>query len=68
MALMVTHHEGAVSMTPVPQKFFKAGTNPETGEPLWFGRERKQKTLDEFFGIPLSDCQRRAIQADGVDM
>ena len=55
-------------MTPVPQKFFKAGTNPETGEPLWFGRERKQKTLDEFFGIPLSDCQRRAIQADGVDM
>ena len=24
-------------------------SNLETGEPLWFGRERKKQTLDEFF-------------------
>ena len=31
------------------QKFLTVVTNLKTGEPLWFGRERKKETLDEFF-------------------
>ena len=31
------------------QKFLTVVCNLETGEPLWFGRERKKETLDEFF-------------------
>src|SRR5580700_5160315 len=31
------------------QKFLTVVSNLETGEPLWFGRERKKQTLDEFF-------------------
>jgi transposase len=31
------------------QKFLTVVTNLETGEPLWFGGERKKETLDEFF-------------------
>jgi hypothetical protein len=31
------------------QRFLTVVTNLETGEPLWFGRERKKETLDEFF-------------------
>ena len=31
------------------QKFMTVVSNLETGEPLWFGRERKKETLDEFF-------------------
>jgi transposase len=30
-------------------KFLTVVCNLETGEPLWFGRERKKETLDEFF-------------------
>jgi transposase len=66
MLLMVTPR-ARIFMTPSPQKFLTMGTNLETGEPLWFGRERKQMTLDEFFGTQLSDFQRRAIQAACVD-
>jgi len=29
-------------------------SNLETGEPVWFGRERKKETLDEFFEAELS--------------
>ena len=36
------------------QKFLTVVTNLETGEPLWFGRERKKETLDEFFEKHLS--------------
>ncbi len=36
------------------QKFLTVVTNLETGEPLWFGRERKKETLDEFFEQHLS--------------
>jgi transposase len=43
------------------QKFLTVVTNLETGEPLWFGRERKKETLDEFF-------QRSAIRAACLDM
>jgi transposase len=31
------------------QKFLTVVSDLETGEPLWFGRERKEETLDEFF-------------------
>src|SRR5262249_57433795 len=50
------------------QKFLTVVTNLETGEPLWFGRERKQEMLDEFFEKHLSAFQRSAIRAACVDM
>ena len=50
------------------QKFLTVVSNLETGEPLWFGRERKKETLDEFFGQQLSVFQRRVVRAAGVDM
>lgn len=40
----------------------------ETGEPLWFGRDRKKETLDEFFQTQLSKRQRDRITAACVDM
>ena len=36
-------------------------SNLETGEPLWFGRERKKETLDEFFEKQLSAFQRLSL-------
>jgi transposase len=50
------------------QKFLTVVSNLQTGEPLWFGRERKKETLDEFFEKHLSAFQRQAIQAACVDM
>jgi transposase len=50
------------------QKFLTVVTNLETGEPLWFGRERKKETLDEFFEKQVSAFQRSAIRAACVDM
>jgi transposase len=50
------------------QKFITVVCNLETGEPLWFGRERKKETLDEFFRTQLSSGQRQRIQAACVDM
>ena len=50
------------------QKFVTVVSNLATGEPLWFGRERKKETLDEFFREQLSRFQRSAIQAACVDM
>src|SRR6202158_2291510 len=50
------------------QKFLTVVTNLETGEPLWFGGERKKETLDEFFEKHLSAFQRSAIRAACVDM
>jgi hypothetical protein len=50
------------------QKFLTVVTNLETGEPLWFGRERKKETLDEFFEKHVSAFQRSAIPAACVDM
>jgi Helix-turn-helix domain of transposase family ISL3/Transposase len=43
------------------QKFFTVVSNLETREPLWFGRERKKPTLDEFFEEPLSAFQGKEI-------
>jgi transposase len=48
-------------------KFLTVVSNLETGEPLWFGRERKKETLDEFLGKQLSAFQRRVIRAACVD-
>jgi transposase len=50
------------------QKFLTVVSNLETGEPLWFGRERKKDTLDEFFQKQLNAFQRSAIRAACVDM
>jgi len=50
------------------QKFLTVVTNLESGEPLWFGRERKKETLDEFFAKHLSAFQRSAIRIACVDM
>jgi transposase len=50
------------------QKFLTVVCNLETSEPLWFGRERKKETLDEFFRTELSARQRRGIPAACVDM
>src|SRR5712664_1574621 len=50
------------------QKFLTVVSNLETGEPLWFGRERKEETLDEFFRSELSPLRRGRIEAACVDM
>jgi transposase len=50
------------------QKFITVVCNLDTGEPLWFGRDRKKETLDEFFSGELSARQRRGIEAACVDM
>jgi transposase len=48
-------------------KFLTVVCNLETGEPLWFGKERKKETLDEFFGAELTSRQRKGIEAVCVD-
>ena len=50
------------------QKFLTVVSNLETGEPLWFGKDRKEHTLDEFFRDELSALQRGRITAACVDM
>jgi transposase len=50
------------------QKFITVVSNLETGEPLWFGAERRKETLDTFFKEELSQRQRRRIEAACVDM
>ena len=49
-------------------KFLTVVSNLETGEPLWFGKERKKETLDEFFRTQLRKGQRKRIEAACVDM
>jgi transposase len=49
-------------------KFLTVVSNLETGEPLWFGKERKKETLDEFFRTQLRSGQRRRIEAPCVNM
>ena len=49
-------------------KFITVVSNLETGEPLWFGQDRKQETLDEFFRTQLRESQRKRIEAACVDM
>jgi transposase len=50
------------------QKFVTVVSNLDSGEPLWFGRERKKETLDAFFEGELSAGQRMRITAACVDM
>jgi len=49
-------------------KFISVVSNLETGEPLWFGQDRKEETLDEFFRTQLNASQRNRIAAACVDM
>jgi len=49
-------------------KFVTVVCNLATGEPLWFGKERKQESLDEFFRSQLSQRQRERIEVACVDM
>jgi transposase len=49
-------------------KFITVVSNLDTGEPLWFGQDRKQETLDEFFRTQLSATQRKRVEAACVDM
>jgi transposase len=49
-------------------KFLSVVCNLETAEPLWFGRERKKETLDDFFRSQLVSRQRKRIEAVCVDM
>ena len=50
------------------QKFITVVSNLNSGEPVWFGHERKKETLDEFFQKELSAGQRMRITAACVDM
>jgi transposase len=50
------------------EKFLTVVSNLDSREPLWFGRERKKQTLDEFFQTELTARQRRGITAACVDM
>jgi len=49
-------------------KFLTVVSNLETGEPLWFGKDRKKETLDEYFRTQLRNGQRKRIEAACVDM
>jgi transposase len=44
-------------------KLLTVVSNLETGEPLWFGKERKKETLDEYFRTQLRSGQRKRIEA-----
>ena len=50
------------------EKFLTVVSNLETGAPLWFGKERKEETLDEYFRAQLNKRQRGQIEAACVDM
>jgi transposase len=49
-------------------KFLTVVSNLESVEPVWFGQERKEETLDGFFAQSLSVRQRKGILAVCVDM
>jgi transposase len=49
-------------------KFLTIVTNLESGEPVRFGQDRTQATLDAFFQTELSRGQRSRIQSACVDM
>lgn len=50
------------------QKFLTVVSDLATGEPLWFGAQRKEATFDEFFAKELSAMQPSRIEAACVDM
>jgi transposase len=50
------------------QKFITVVSNLETSEPLWFGQDRKQETLDRCFEEETTPEERRGLVAACVDM
>ena len=50
------------------QKFITVVSNLETAEPLWFGQDRKQATLDRYFQEETTAEERRGLVAACVDM
>jgi transposase len=50
------------------QKFLTVVSNLQSGEPLWFGKDRTEETLDEFFDQEVSAFRRSGITAACVDM
>lgn len=50
------------------EKFLTVVSNLETGEPLWFGKQRREETLEEYFRTQLNQRQREQIEAACVDM
>lgn len=50
------------------QKFITVVSNLETAEPLWFGQDRKQATLDRYFETEMTPAQRNDVEAACVDM
>jgi len=49
-------------------KFITVVSNLESTEPVWFGPDRKQETLDEFFQTQLTALQRQRIESVRVAM
>jgi transposase len=49
-------------------KFLAVVSNLESGEPLWFGKDRKKETLDEYFRSEWRSGPRKRIEAACVDM
>lgn len=49
-------------------KFLTVVSNLQTGEPIWFGPDRTQATIDEFFRTELSRGQRQRIESACLDM
>ena len=49
-------------------KFLTVVSNLQAGEPMWFGKGRKQEVLDGFFQTQLSGGQRQRIETACVDM
>jgi hypothetical protein len=52
-ASLATNGGGQISLGK-KQRFLTVVSNLESQEPLWFGGERRQETLDEFFRTQLS--------------
>lgn len=50
------------------QKFLTVVSNLDTAEPLWFGSDRKQATLDRYFETEMAPEERRGLVAACVDM
>jgi transposase len=49
-------------------KFITVVSDLDTGEPIWFGPDRKKETLDRFFQEVLTESQRELMEAACVDM
>ena len=50
------------------QKFIIVVSNLETAEPLWFGQDRKEGTLDRYFETEMTPGEWLGLVAACVDM